>query len=332
MPHLSFLDLVNQTDNVPYPDSPLYEHVAAAYTFMSHDSVPLGLITSPVATELSLFPDTFHVDRVVQTVSLAADLDTFSKRNAAVARAGAALRSRGAFKAVLDGWRDELYVVYDRAREPYLLVERAVSCLLGVVTYGVHINGYLSPGTAQPARVVDGRALYFEKQGGAGFRFWVSKRSETKPTFPGMLDNTVAGGLGYPYGVLESAIKECGEEAGLSPEYVRARLRPAGCITYWFMKEYGADCTLFQPECQYIYDMEMDEDTVPLPVDGEVAAFWLLSEDELREELAAGKFKPNCALVAIDFLIRNGRVDSTTEKDYVELIQRMHRRFPFPLM
>ncbi|KAL2929282.1 Nudix hydrolase 20 chloroplastic [Bienertia sinuspersici] len=60
--------------------------------------------------------------------------------------------------------------------------------------YGVHMNGYVE--TSQKF-------------------LWVGKRSLTKPTFPGMLDHLVAGGLphGIPCG--ENMIKECEEEAGI---------------------------------------------------------------------------------------------------------------------
>ena len=50
------------------------------------------------------------------------------------------------FHELLDkGWRNELYTVYNPSSVPYMLIERAFSVLLGVVTYGVHINGYVPP-------------------------------------------------------------------------------------------------------------------------------------------------------------------------------------------
>ena len=49
--------------------------------------------------------------------------------------------------------------------------------LLGVVTYGVHMTGF----------VRDERSTY-------GMKIWVPRRAKSKQTYGGMLDNTVAGG------------------------------------------------------------------------------------------------------------------------------------------
>jgi len=47
-----------------------------------------------------------------------------------------------------------------------------VSGLLGVKQYGVHMNGYV--------KTKDGE-----------YKLWIAKRSLTKATYPGMLDNMV---------------------------------------------------------------------------------------------------------------------------------------------
>jgi len=44
--------------------------------------------------------------------------------------------------------------------------------LLGVRQYGVHMNGF-----------------FYDTDGGV--KMWIGRRSPTKPTYPGMLDNTV---------------------------------------------------------------------------------------------------------------------------------------------
>lgn len=385
----TFLELVANTDNVPYPNSPpnlttssRYKAFNSAVPFYSHDGVQIGLVPKELYSVLStneLFADHFtFTSSPKPSISLAPHLTTFQQRNKAIAEVGHSLRQFPVFRPVLSGWRDELYVVYNPSHVEYMLVERAVSVLFGVVTYGVHINGYIGPGHPVPKRVCEksGKEMYKlghdsngnerkdgseEKEGSAeeeseeiekGYKFWISKRSSTKATFPNMLDNTVAGGLGYPHGIYESAVKECGEEAGLSPEYAKRVLKPVGCLTYWFMKEYkdnysseegekgkeGEGLTLFQPECEYIYDMQMDSFTIPTPFDGEVADFRLLTLSQLKSALSSGAFKPNCALVAIDFLIRHGLVGaekggekSEKEEDYVEIVQRMHRRFDYPM-
>ena len=52
-------------------------------------------------------------------------------------------------------------------------MERCATPLFGVVTYGVHMTVYVPPTQFQPMRI------------------WTPKRSEKKPTYPGMLDNSV---------------------------------------------------------------------------------------------------------------------------------------------
>lgn len=335
---LTFLDLIKGTDNVPYPEEPSYEKVfSGSYTFLSHDGVQIGLLPSnAVAVLKRVFPSKHLVytdDGTVRTVAIAKALDTFEKRNEAFAEIGQTLRDGGHFRPVLSGWRNELYVIYNPTKVPYFLMERALSPIFGVITYGVHINGYALPNVPAPKG--------YDSSNNDKLRMWVSKRSATKQTFPGMLDNLVAGGMGYPYGIFESAVKECFEEAGIQEDYAKSHLKPAGVLTYWYQRDYtpkskeseGEESyTLFQPECEFIYDIEIDESIVPHPVDGEVECFQLLTVPQLVVELAAGKFKPNTAMVAIDYLIRVGEIDAQGEKDYAEILQRCHRRFAYPSM
>jgi len=72
----------------------------------------------------------------------------------------------------LNGWRNEEYNVRERFSGQILFrIERSASSLLGVNSYGCHINGYVKK---------DGQ-----------YYIWIARRSKTKPTFPGMLDNFV---------------------------------------------------------------------------------------------------------------------------------------------
>ena len=50
---------------------------------------------------------------------------------------------------------------------------------------------------------------------------WVARRARTKATYPGKLDNMVAGG--HPLGIsaFDNLLKECYEEAGIPPEIAR---------------------------------------------------------------------------------------------------------------
>lgn len=57
------------------------------------------------------------------------------------------------------------------------------------------------------------------------YKIWVPRRASTKSTFPGMLDNSVAGGISAGDTPLESMIRECYEEAGFHESLVRSTIK-----------------------------------------------------------------------------------------------------------
>ena len=61
-----------------------------------------------------------------------------------------------------------------------------------------------------------------------------NQTTETVPRFPGMLDNTVAGGIPSGMSIFESLVKECMEEASLEDSLVRAHTRAVGSISYFY--------------------------------------------------------------------------------------------------
>lgn len=303
---MSLLPLVEKVDSFPYEEDLFY------WKFLSHDGVLLGYIVPEIADRL-IASEHFQVDKSEQLVMLHPSLDTFEKRNNIFAEI--ALQWKQSDELLAKGWRDELYTIYNPRSVPYMLLERAFSCLLGVATYGVHINGYV------PASKTKDNVL----------KMWVPRRSPNKATYPGKLDNTIAGGLAHPYGIWENVVKECYEEGGLSAEFVENHIKATGVITY-LCQPYGPKGHA-QPEVEYTYDLEFDSETgtVPFPVDGEAEDFQLMSIEEVKARMLAGEFKPNCGLVIVDFLMRHGYVTPENEPNYLEIVTRIHRRFPFPM-
>jgi len=53
-------------------------------------------------------------------------------------------------------------------------------------------------------------------------------------SFPGLLDNTVAGGIPSGMGMFESLVKECMEEASIPDAIVRKYTKATGSISYFF--------------------------------------------------------------------------------------------------
>lgn len=304
----SFIDIIDQVDSFVSNDS--------FYKLITHDgTTTIGYIAPSIATHFTTnnVDDAFIINHQLQTITIGPQYDTFEKRNAMIAQTANSWRSIKELDDRLNkGWRNELYTVYYPTTQPYFLVERAFSVLLGVVTYGVHINGYI------PAN----------KSSNGKLKMWIPRRSPYKPTYPGMLDNTVAGGLGHPHGIWETVVKECFEEAGLSQEFVESHTRATGVTLYMYGTKYGT----VQPEVEYTYDIEFDneDDVIPHPEDGEAEYFKLLDLDEILDKLYNNEFKPNCGLIIVDFLIRHGYITPENEPNYFTIVNRCHRNLPFP--
>lgn len=228
--------------------------------------------------------------------------DTEQTRSAAVAPVMERLRDAG----VVTGWRDELFPVNSRYGEPpVLLVERATASQLGIRAYGVHINGYVCQDTHKPHKPT---------------HLWVARRSATKQTFPSALDHLVAGGLPANMDPGACAIKECEEEASVPVTLSTKNLVSAGCVTY--NSDYLGCC---KRDVLFCYDLRLPIDFVPKPNDGEVESFALVPMDEACRLVAETKeFKPNVALVLVDFFVRHGIV-TPEEPGYVELVKALRR-------
>jgi len=215
---------------------------------------------------------------------------------------------------VLDGMipaakvRDELQDVYplsagfvaDGDRMPLVRLERAAMIYFGVPSYGVHVNGWVR----NPQQPHDPRP----------WAMWVAKRSLAKATYAGMLDQMVAGGQPSGLSFADNVRKECEEEASLPPE-VLATVRQSGLISYRYATTKGLSTKVLAT-----YDVELPTALFPMCADGEVDEFRLMPIDEvldsIRNELPL--WKPNSAMVALDFAIRHGFVDFD-EPGYMEI-------------
>lgn len=281
-----------------------------------HGPHTLGYITPAVINSLVVLqgipdhdPGIYKLNHDRGTLTICGD--TFAERTANAASLAVLWRTKRAFK-VLRGWRDELYPVYGPGKGLLFNIERAASPLLGVTTYGVHMTVYV--------RTEE------------GLRIWVPRRNKKKLTYGGMLDNTVAGGIASGEAPIESLVREAWEEASLPTTLVKTKAKSCGTVTYFYVREEraGGETGLLQPECQYIYDLEVGEEVRPKPNDDEVEDFRLWTVKEIQDALAMNEFKPNCALVMLDFFIRHGILTPETEPDYIEIVSRIHRKLDFP--
>lgn len=225
-----------------------------------------------------------------------------------------------AFAKIVDKClENDLFHVINRHSELYSIlgtrfpirVERFARQLFGLVGRGAHLTVY----TTTPS----------------GLKIWVPRRSAHMRTWPNLLDSTVAGGVAANETPFENVVREADEEASLPQELVRSKAHACGIITYINRTKgsRGSEQGLISPNIVYLFDLEVDENVIPKPKDGEVQEFSLMGVEEVQAALKRQEFKPNSAVVMIDFFIRHGILTPDNEEDYVEIITRMHRQLPF---
>ncbi|TAQ85440.1 hypothetical protein B7494_g6226 [Chlorociboria aeruginascens] len=321
----SNLDLVNECDVFPYPDRDpqTYADAIVKYYTLLWESVPIGYILESVFNELAKVPvkirGEMEVNPTERTISIF-HLPTEEARSETVAATVQYWRSNKTFE-VLSGWRNELYPVYGPGNTLLYKIERCASPLFGFVTYGVHMTAFVRDPASN------------------GIKIWVARRSQTKSTWPGMLDNTSAGGMASGEDHLSCVVRESEEEASLPPEIVRNRATTHGTLTYLYVRgaKAGGEIGLVQPEVQYVYELDLPMDVIPTihrevhsEAHREVQEFYLWTVEEVKEHLARGEFKPNCALLILDFFIRHRILTAANEKNFEEIKRRLHRDLEFP--
>ncbi|KAF9184890.1 hypothetical protein BGZ51_003051 [Haplosporangium sp. Z 767] len=315
-PRFTLLDIVNACDNFPYPSDPALETL----TFLAFvvDDIPIGRIHTSLKPYIEAFNQQFrpifHLTET--TVSFMPWLADYESRSDAIAQMLNEWKKEPETFVSLKGWRNELYGVYTHNTDPAttkggaaLAIERSACGLFGVHAYGIHMNGFVRTGP-KPWDV----------------QLWVARRSLTKPTYPGMLDNMVAGGMGFGHSPWYTVIKESMEEASI-PAAVAANAISVGTLSY---TKLSADGRETQPETQILYDLELPKDIVPVPCDTEVQSFRLWTMNQVLEAIRQGEFKPNCACACLHFMIRHAVLTPETEPDYLEIVHRLHRRIEYP--
>ncbi|MFM2065115.1 MAG: hypothetical protein RLZZ584_24 [Pseudomonadota bacterium] len=201
-------------------------------------------------------------------------------RDAWLAGLNRELRTAG----VLRGWRDETFPLLERAGAPPLaLIERASARFWGCLTEGAHCNGLTLP--ALP---------------GAPARLWLGRRSATKSTDPGMLDNLIGGGVPHGQTPLQALHREAYEEAGLSPAQMQAA-RATGI--YRVVQDVAEG---LQNEDIHVHEIELPPGLVPVNQDGEVAGFAVHDIADVLQRLQAGELTVDASIATLDAAVRHG--------------------------
>ncbi|CAH02095.1 uncharacterized protein KLLA0_B03784g [Kluyveromyces lactis] len=319
--NFSFLPIIDKVDVFPRNYANNEHFQKNVYMLKSHTGVDIGFVLKLIVLEIrevcgDLATRLFTVNDDSMYVRFKPT--SFQERDDLTEELCQLLRVKSKLECIKT-WRDEKYAVYVE-HEPYVLIERGLAGAFGIVTYGVHVNGFFRDSTS------------------GEIKFWIPRRSATKPTWPSMLDNIVAGGIGHPHGIYETVLKECMEEATLSADVIEKNIKSVGSVSYLFFQgdieeeRFEHESAFITGEVEYIFDVELPPDVIPVPNDGEVEQFGIFGLQEVVDALKRGEFKPNCALIMVEFLIRHGYITPEIEPNYTEIISRMHRQLPFPVM
>jgi isopentenyldiphosphate isomerase len=243
------------------------------------DGERVGWIRASDVPLLMRWSDVFDID--AQQVSLARAFDTLALRSAALGSVIGALAADGC----IPGWRDETYAIRNAFDAPPLAyIERAASRFFGTMTYAVHLNGVVEYADRAP-------------------QLWIARRSDTKATDPGMLDNVVAGGIGWGFSLAETIVKECWEEAGI-PEPIAARAVAGRTAHVLQSLPEGT-----QAEQIFIYDLALPEHFAPRNQDGEVGEHRLARIEDVAQAVEDGAMTVDASLATLDCLLRRRWID-----------------------
>jgi hypothetical protein len=236
---------------------------------------------------------------------------TFEQRTKSVSKVMTNLHNLG----YISGWRNELYPVSDtfdnsKQQQPLFLIERAAAPILGLLEYGVHINGLVVKNQNNLHNTI-------MKSNSNDVQMWMARRSQTKSKYPGYVDHIVAGGQPYGLSLMENVIKECLEEAGIPEDVARRGIRPVGAISYETYSPITTTSTSTSGEdgddirrnpatvgwgvihrvVLFCFDLYLPQDFVPKAVDGEVDSFFLWDLNDIVKSMdpeCTDPIKPNC--------------------------------------
>ncbi len=252
------------------------------FVLMETQGPVLGSVAVAHLSALRAWPDAFELVAAPDGAPRALVLRLPAPvRDARLAQIHAQLHADGLIRA----WRNEPYPLRDRTGGEHGTLERAASRFWGMLTLGAHCNGYVADVAGRPTHL------------------WIARRSHSKPTDPGRLDNLVGGGVPAGQSPRDAVIREGWEEAGLTPEQMTG-LETGGLV--------DLECDIpegRQHERLHVFDLALPAGLVPRNMDGEVAEHRLMPVAEALERAAAGELTTDAALATLDFAVRRRLVE-----------------------
>jgi len=252
------------------------------FVLMDEGGAMLGSVAVDHLDALRQWPDAFHrIDDAGGAPRALALRLPAPARDARLAHVHERLRAQGLIVA----WRDEPYPLRDRAGGEHGTIERAASRFWGTLTLGAHCNGFVADASGWPTHL------------------WIARRSLTKATDPGRLDNMIGCGVALGQTPREAVIREGWEEAGLVPAQM-AGLATGGLV--------DLECDIAegrQHERLHVFDLALPAGLAPRNIDGEVAEHRLMPVAEALARAAAGELTTDATLATLDFALRHGLIE-----------------------
>ncbi|KAG6061082.1 hypothetical protein E4U17_002662 [Claviceps sp. LM77 group G4] len=309
----SFMSVILRCNKFQQDVSPLYE-----FWIMDHDSL-IGYMLPRFVTQMAWAGTAFEVNHTIRTIHLNAKARIGETISIACEREFVRLCRLNIFNVHgVKKWLETWDANGDAEHHP-------------IRGLGVHLTGLKVP---SPLRGVFGIVTV---------GIWVAKRSQNV-TYAGKLDQLVAGGMDPrdDNRAIKALRREAVEEAGLTVDAKTGRVSRDGAyvgvlqrgswISFFDKKDgiAGSERGQLEPGIRFTFDLEVEAGFVPEPCEPEaIAGFMLKSVNEVKRGLKCREWKPNCALVMLDFLLRKGQIRPEDDVFFRHLRPALQRRLPF---
>jgi len=238
----------------------------------------VGSVAHAHRRALTRWPQWLHVEPHGVTLHCAAPA-----RADAMAAMHDTLRAEGLIVA----WRDEAFPLFSVQGDPVgVTIERAATRFWGSLTLGAHCNGFVADARGRPEQL------------------WIARRSLSKATDPGKLDNLVGGGVPAGQSPRDTVVREAWEEAGLAPAQLQALAR--GRVLQ-LLRDIPEG---LQREWIHVYDLALPAGLTPCNQDGEVAELSLHPLPQALALAASHEMTVDASLVTLDFALRHHLLDA----------------------
>ena len=118
-----------------------------------------------------------------------------------------------------------------------------------------------------------------------------------------MLDNIVAGGIGWGFELMPTLVKECWEEAGMSAGLAQTAERGR---TFHVLQSLPEGT---QAEQIFVYDVFLSPDFAPRNQDGEVGEHRLARIEDVARWIEEGELTVDASLATLDCMLRHQWID-----------------------